>query len=528
MYRLVDVLVDTMSSHYGYLEERKEPIKSAMKLEEERFFDTIEAGITLFNKELANTKDVFSGEVAFKLYDTYGFPLDLTEDMLRELEIGLDRDEFEKHMAMQREQSKASWKGSGDALANGDFKELKESFGINNFVGYEHKNYKSKVLALLNEDFKITNEIKTSGWVMLDNTPFYAQSGGQRGDEGTLNDTVRVTDTKKFLDINLSHVEGKVKVGEFVEAIVDDVRAQIAKHHSATHLLHSALREILGGHIAQAGSLVEENRLRFDFSHPSALSNEELEMIEAWVNDKIDKAIVSITNVMDIQSAKDKGAMALFGEKYGEHVRVVEFSDSSIELCGGIHVENSSQIGQFIILKESGVSAGVRRIEAICGKEAINFTKNMRMQIEAIKTELKSQDPINGIVKLKEQVRTLKQQLEASLNSQKSELSIEEINGAYVAVSEVGSGDIKTMIDDFKNKYDKALIMLIQPKDDKVLIACGSKGTSIKAGEWIKNIAPILGGGGGGRDDFAQAGGKEASKISEAIQASKEYIKNNL
>ncbi|MBD3807746.1 MAG: alanine--tRNA ligase, partial [Epsilonproteobacteria bacterium] len=195
---------------------------------------------------------------------------------------------------------------------------------------------------------------------------------------------------------------------------------------------------------------------------------------------------------------------------------------------GGTHVENSSQIGQFIILKESGVSAGVRRIEAICGKEAINYSKNLRVQIEEIKTELKNQDPINGILKLKEQIKSLKQELEASLNSQKSELQIEEINGISVAISEVGSGDIKTMVDDFKNKFDKALIMLIQPKDDKVLIACGSKGTPVKAGDWIKNIAPILGGGGGGRDDFAQAGGKEVSKISEALAASREYIKNNL
>lgn len=528
MYNLVDVLVSNMSSHYSYLEDRLESIKSAMKLEEERFFDTIEAGITLFNKELENTKSIFSGEVAFKLYDTYGFPLDLTEDMLRELGIALDKDEFEKHMTMQREQSKASWKGSGDAIANGDFKELKESFGVNNFVGYEHKSFKSKVLALLDEDFKLTKEVTTSGWVMLDSTPFYPQSGGQRGDEGTLNDTVRVTDTKKFLDINLSHIEGKVKVGDSVEAIVDDVRLQTAKHHSATHLLHAALREILGSHIAQAGSLVEENRLRFDFSHPQAMSDEELEMVEAWVNDKIDKAIPSITNVMDIQSAKDKGAMALFGEKYGDEVRVVEFSDSSIELCGGIHVENSSQIGQFIILKESGVSAGVRRIEAICGKEAISYNKTLRVQLEEIKTELKNQDPINGIFKLKEQVKSLKQELENSLNSQKSELEIEEINGVSIVISEIDSGDIKTMIDDFKNRFDKALIMLIQPKDDKVLIACGSKGVSIKAGDWIKNIAPILGGGGGGRDDFAQAGGKEVSKIADAISASREYIKNNI
>jgi len=524
MHKLVDSLVANMGEHYTYLQSASDSIKSAMKLEEERFFDTIDAGITLFNKELENTGDVFSGEVAFKLYDTYGFPLDLTEDMLRELGKSLDHNAFEEHMKAQREQSKASWKGTGDAVATGDFKELKEKFGVNNFVGYTSTMHNSKVLALLDEKFKLVDKIDSNGWVMLDNTPFYAESGGQCGDKGTLNDAIKVLDTKKFLDLNLSQIKGTLSVGETVEAKVDDSRMQIAKHHSATHLLHAALREILGTHISQAGSLVEANRLRFDFSHPRAMSQEEIDEAEAWVNNKIDLAIPATTETMDIQSAKAKGAMALFGEKYGDEVRVVDFGGESIELCGGVHVDNSAKIGLFVITKESGVSAGVRRIEAICGKEAVKFTKNIRNELETIRNEVKNQDAFTGVLKLKEQIKTLKNELSTAMSSQKNELEVLEINGVQTIVCEASGGDIKAMIDDAKNRYEKVAIMLIQPKDDKVMIACGVKGVEIKAGAWIKEIAPILGGGGGGRDDFATAGGKDASKIPEALKASRDYL----
>ncbi len=524
MYKLVDSLAANMGEHYAYLVTASDAIKSAMKLEEERFFDTIDAGISLFNKELENTGDVFSGEVAFKLYDTYGFPLDLTEDMLRELGKTLDNDAFEEHMKAQREQSKASWKGTGDAVATGDFKELKEKFGVNNFVGYTSIAHNSKVLALLDENFKLVDKIDGNGWVMLDNTPFYAESGGQCGDKGTLNNIIKVLDTKKFLDLNLSQIEGTVSVGDMVEAKVDDSRMQIAKHHSATHLLHAALREILGTHISQAGSLVEANRLRFDFSHPKAMSKEEIEAVEAWVNDKIDLSIPGTTKVMDVESAKAKGAMALFGEKYGAEVRVVDFGAASIELCGGIHVENSAQIGLFVITKEGGVSAGVRRIEATCGKEAVQYTKNIRNELEEIRSEVKSQDALSGVVKLKEQIKTLKNELSSAISSTKNKLEAVDIGGIPTIICEISGGDIKAMIDDVKNRYEKVAIMLIQPKDDKVMIACGVKGVALKAGEWIKEIAPILGGGGGGRDDFATAGGKDASKITDALSASKDYL----
>ena len=527
MYKLTDALVDVMGGHYEYLQSKAQAIKASMKLEEERFFDTIEAGIKLFGAELENTKDVFSGEVAFKLYDTYGFPLDLTQDMLREKGIKLDIEAFEAKMKAQREQSKANWKGSGDAVASGDFKTLKERFGVNEFVGYETTKATTKVLALLDEEFKETTKLDGKGWVMLEQTPFYAESGGQVGDKGELvvgSNHIVVNDTKKFLDMNLSQVDGKIAVGDEVEAIVDDSRFEIQKHHSATHLLHAALRAILGEHISQAGSLNDATRLRFDFSHPKALTANEIEAVEDWVNDKIARALPQTTQVMSIDDAKNSGAIALFGEKYSDMVRVVSFSDASVELCGGTHVSNTSEIGLFSIIKESGVSAGVRRIEAVCGKEAVRLHKKLRSELEDIKTELKAQNPLAGIAKLKEQIKSLKTELSNALKSTKKELNAVDVNGVKVIVDEVEAGDIKELIDDAKNRYDSVTIMLFQKKGDKVLLAAGSKGNEIKAGDWIKSIAPIVGGGGGGRADFAQAGGKDTSKIGEAIQEAKTYI----
>jgi len=529
MYKLVDTLVALMSEQYDYLNSKGEAIKASMKLEEERFFDTIEAGIKLFNEELKNTTDVFNGEVAFKLYDTYGFPLDLTEDMLREKEIELDIEAFDAKMQAQKAQSKANWKGTGDAATTGDFKALKEKFGENSFVGYEKTANKTKVLALLDENFKEVSSIDGKGWVMLEETPFYAESGGQSGDHGVVCTgncvlSVKVLDTRKFLDMNLSEVEGKLAINDEVEAVVSDDRVEIEKHHSATHLLHAALRELLGDHISQAGSLNDAKRLRFDFSHPKAMTSEELIRVEAWVNDKILRGISAETKVMTVDEAKNSGAMALFGEKYGDEVRVVSIGNASVELCGGTHVDNAANIGLFMITKESGVSAGVRRIEAICGKAAVKKVSAFRNEISEIKEELKNQNPLAGISKLKEQIKMLKGELQTALSSTKKELSVAEVNGVTVIVEEVEAGDIKELIDEAKNKYENLAIMLFQKKGDKVMLAAGAKGTTVKAGDWIKSIAPIVGGGGGGRPDFAQAGGKDPSKITTALEEAKVYL----
>jgi len=531
VYKMVDTLVEQMKEQYDYLPEKAEAIKSAMKLEEERFFATIEAGIKLFEEELKNTTTTFNGEVAFKLYDTYGFPLDLTQDMLREKNIELDINAFNAKMDEQRAKSKANWKGTGDAVAKGDFKELKEKFGLNSFVGYETTKIETKVLALLDEEFKSVNSINGKGWVLLEQTPFYAESGGQVGDKGVIianGKEVKVLDTKKFNDLNLSQVEGSLDVDNIVEAIVDTNRAEIAKHHSATHLLQAALKAVLGEHIAQAGSYNDEARLRFDFTHPQALSKDELKEVEAWVNDKILRAIDVDTKVMPIKEAKESGAVALFGEKYGDEVRVVKMQDASTELCGGTHVDNTAKIGTFLITKESGVSAGVRRVEAICGRAALNTIEENRELINSIESELKSKEPLKAINKLKEQIKELNKELKNALNSTKKELSTSDINGVNVIVDSVDSGDIKELIDEAKNKYEKVAIMLLQTKGDKVLLAAGSKGCDINAGNWIKNVAPIVGGGGGGRPDFAQAGGKDTSKVNDALSAAKEYVKENL
>ena len=528
MYKLVDVLVETMGEQYDYLNSKAESIKTSMKLEEERFFMTIEAGIKLFNEELEKTSDIFNGEVAFKLYDTYGFPLDLTEDMLREKNIKLDMDTFTAKMDAQKAKSKAGWKGTGDAAMSGDFKILKERFGVNQFIGYNIFRIESKVVALLDENFKTVPHVSanTNAWIMLEQTPFYAESGGQIGDAGIIEGKGFIKDTKKFLDMNLSLIEvhREIFVGDVVVATVDGSRKQIEKHHTATHLLHAALTEILGEHISQAGSLVEANRLRFDFSHPQAMSQDEISKVEAWVNSKISHEVPLTTVEMSIEEAKKSGAKAQFGEKYGDRVRVVSVGDVSVEFCGGTHVNNASEIGLFMIGKESGVSAGVRRIEAVCGTQAFRNVFSMRSELNKVKEELKNVNPLAGIAKLKEQIKTLKAEVRTAQSASKKELSATELKGINIIVEEVETGDIKELIDDAKNKYENLAIMLFQKKGEKVMLAAGVKNAPLKAGDWIKAIAPIVGGGGGGRPDFAQAGGKDASKIHVALEESKVYL----
>ncbi len=532
MYKLVDTLNSIMAKQYPYLLQKALSVKEQIELEEERFFKTIDSGLELFEKELAKTKDIFRGEVAFKLYDTYGFPLDLTEDMLREKNLKVDIETFNRLMKEQKERAKASWKGSGDKSAKGDFKILLEKFRENEFVGYETLESDSKILAILDENFKLVDSLKKDekGWVFLDKTPFYAESGGQVGDEGELLEKALVLDTKKFYGLNFSLVKAldEIKTGERVKAKVSLKRNEIARHHTATHILHAVLRRILGEHVTQAGSLVEDKRLRFDFSHPKALSLEEIEKIERSVNEIIVRDIPVTVEIMNIDEAKRKGAMALFGEKYQDEVRVVSVGEASIELCGGTHVKNSSQIGSFYITKESGVSAGVRRIEAVCGFSAYEYGNSFRKEVAKISQEVKHKDPLLGVKKLKESIASLKEEIKALQNVSAKELNSFDINGVKVIIDEVKAGDIKNIIDTEKNRYDKIAIMLFQRKGDKVSIAAGVKGADLKAGDWIKKIAPIVGGGGGGRSDFAQAGGKNVEKIDEAKKEALNFVKEAL
>ncbi|MBZ7963705.1 alanine--tRNA ligase [Campylobacter sp. 2457A] len=522
MYKLVDIVCHLMGDHYTYLNEKKEFVKEQIRLEEERFLSTIENGIEIFNEELKNTQEIFSGEVAFKLYDTYGFPLDLTQDMLREKNLKVDEEKFETLMQEQKERAKASWKGSGSKNASGDFKILLEKFGENEFVGYEKIECETKILALLDENFKEISSLRGKGWVMLEKTPFYATSGGQSADVGFLDDC-EVLDTQKFFGLNLSFVNAnkELKINDNIKAKIDfEKREQIARHHSATHLLHHALREILGSHVSQAGSLVEFNKLRFDFTHPKALSKEELECIEKRVNEMIILSSDAVLESMSLDEAKKSGAIALFNEKYQDNVRVLTLGESK-ELCGGTHVLNTAQIGSFYIVKESGVSAGIRRIEAVVSKAALKFVKSQLDEMAKIKEELKNNDVLNGIKKLKNEIIILKEELR---NSNKTELKSKNINGIQICVESIQNGDIKAMIDDFKNKFSKAVILLAQVKEGKVLLAAGVKDTPLKAGVLVKEAAQILGGNGGGRDDFATAGGKDITKLDEALKQSLDHI----
>ncbi|KLE05724.1 alanine--tRNA ligase [Aliarcobacter butzleri] len=535
MAKLLDTLIEIMGGHYTELVENKNFIEEQLTLEEDRFFKTIDLGMSLFNEELEKTKDIFSGVTAFKLYDTYGFPLDLTEDMLRDRGLKVDLAKFDELMNNQKAMAKAAWKGSGDTSNEGDFKQLLEKFGSNEFVGYNNTTYKSKIIALLDEHFKEVKilEKDSTGWVMLDKTPFYATSGGQNGDIGALEDNKHIAiveETTKFHGLNLSKVKvvnSSLKQGESVDAIVVN-RNEVAKHHSATHLLQSALKIVLGDTVSQAGSLNDASRLRFDFTYPKAMTKEQIDEVEDLVNSMIARGISGNVEELPIEQAKKKGAIAMFGEKYGDVVRVVSFEDVSVEFCGGTHVRNTADIGSFYIVKESGVSAGVRRIEAVCGTAAIKYTKDIISKMNEIQAEVKNSDVILGIKKLKEQIKDLKKEIETSQSKTSSPIEETIINDTKVIVSVVENGDLKKIVDDTKNANEKVAIFLLQAKDDKVLIVAGSKNTNIKAGDWIKNIAPIVGGGGGGRPDFAQAGGKDTSKIEEAKTKALDYAKENL
>ncbi|WP_141046337.1 alanine--tRNA ligase [Aliarcobacter cryaerophilus] len=535
MAQLVDTLVDIMGGHYVELKENASYIKEQLTLEEERFFKTISAGITLFNDELENTKDIFSGEVAFKLYDTYGFPLDLTEDMLKDKGLKVDLDKFEELMTNQKTMAKAAWKGSGDSSNEGDFKTLLEKYGLNEFVGYTNTTFNSKILALLDENFKEVQSLENQiGWVLLDKTPFYATSGGQNGDIGAIEfegKNAVVLETSKFHNLNLSKVDvkdTKLNKNQNIEAVVIN-RHEVAKHHSATHLLQAALKMVLGDSVSQAGSFNDANKLRFDFTYPKALTSEQINEVEDLVNSMIARSLKGQVEELPLEIAKKKGAIAMFGEKYGEVVRVVSFGeDVSVEFCGGTHVKNTADIGSFYIIKESGVSAGIRRIEAVVGASAFKYTKEQINKLNELQAEIKSNDLIAGVKKLKSEIKELKNQIQNSQNQTQAPINEEIIGDTKVVVCVIENGDLKKIVDDMKNANEKLAILLLQAKDDKVLIVAGSKNTNIKAGDWIKNIAPIVGGGGGGRPDFATAGGKDITKIEEAKIAALTYAKENL
>ncbi|EMH45490.1 alanine--tRNA ligase [Helicobacter pylori HP116Bi] len=522
LYKVVGVVCEQFANAHAYLKESKEIVMKECFEEEERFLETLESGMELFNLSLKhlNENKIFDGKIAFKLYDTFGFPLDLTNDMLRSHGACVDMQGFENCMQEQVKRSKASWKGKQN---NADFSAILNAYAPNEFVGYETTECSAKVLGFFDSDFKEMTEANPNQevWVLLEKTPFYAEGGGAIGDKGALlkddEEAALVLDTKNFFGLNFSLLEIKkaLKKGDQVIAQVSDERFEIAKHHSATHLLQSALREVLGSHVSQAGSLVESKRLRFDFSHAKALNDEELEKVEDLVNAQIFKHLKSQVEHMPLSQAKSRGALALFSEKYAENVRVVSFKEASIELCGGVHVENTGLIGGFRILKESGVSSGVRRIEAVCGKAFYQLAKEESKELKNAKILLKNNDVIAGINKLKESVK----------NSQKAPISmdlpVEKIHGVSLVVGVVENGDIKEMIDRLKSKHEKLLAMVFKKENERINLACGVKNAPIKANAWANEVAQILGGKGGGRDDFASAGGKDTEKLQAALNLAK-------
>lgn len=539
LYKLIPTLCESMA-HYAYLGENKSHIMEQCKLEEERFLSTIESGMKLFESELhkitqkAESTPIFNGETAFKLYDTYGFPLDLTQDMLKDKNICVDLKAFESLMSEQRRKAKSAWKGSGDEVKEGDFKKLLEEFGENQFVGFSSDVAQGRILALLDLHYKSVEVLDGDGYIFLDTTPLYAEGGGPVGDSGEIfmknKKVANVIYTKKYFGLNISEIStiSELKVGDKVEVRVSKNRLEIAKHHSATHLLHSALRKILGTHITQAGSLVESSRLRFDITHPKAISKDEIDRIEKEVNVMILQTLPAKVEILPLNEAKNRGAMALFGEKYGDEVRVVSFGDddniASCELCGGIHIDNTAQIGNFYITKESGISSGVRRIEAVCGEAGYNFTKENLALLSQTREILKTNDIISGIAKLKESLQKLKELKDRADSSLKS-LNFEMISEVKLVIAEVSpSVNVKSLIDKAKKEDSKVAIMLFANDSGKISIACGVKGVeSLKANLWIKSICEILGGGGGGRDDFATAGGKNVAKIQEAIKIARDF-----
>lgn len=528
LYQIAQEVCRQMGEVYPDLLQQETYIIEQCKNEEKRFFETLELGMGLFKKELEKTEKIFSGEIAFKLYDTYGFPLDLTMDMLKEYNLSLDLESFEASMQQQKELARASWKGSGDEIGGGDLNLLSTLEQVS--LSRENiPSCTSQILALFDENYQQIQSLDSNsktGWVMLDRTPFYAQGGGAIGDSGWLKNgekiLAEVVDTRLFFDRVLSKIIPlhPIHLHDKLEACVDTKRQlEIRKHHSATHLLHFVLREMFGKSIAQAGSLVQPNRLRFDFTSPKALSNDDLKKIEKQVNALITQCLDSKIQEMNLKEAKDKGAIALFGEKYGEKVRVVEFAQAGCELCGGLHIDNTGKIGNFYILKESGVSSGIRRIEAVCGEAGFLYAQEKITSIKNLQEELKTPDLHSVFLKLQTQIKQLKKEAKSKTQS---DFSAEKVGETYLIIAQAQT-DEKEIIDELKNRYQRVAILLIVQNEDKISLLAGVKNAPIKAGLWVKEIAQILGGNGGGRDDFATAGGKDVSKIALALEEAKRY-----
>ena len=544
-YKLVGPLIDVMGSAGEDLKRQQAQVEQVLKTEEEQFARTLERGLALLDEELAKLSgDTLDGETAFRLYDTYGFPVDLTADVCRERNIKVDEAGFEAAMEEQRRRAREA-SGFG-----ADYNAMIRVDGASEFKGYEHLELNGKVTALF-VDGKAVDAINAGqeAVVVLDQTPFYAESGGQVGDKGELkgaNFSFAVEDTQKYGQA-IGHIgklaAGSLKVGDAVQADVDEARrARIRLNHSATHLMHAALRQVLGTHVSQKGSLVNDKVLRFDFSHNEAMKPEEIRAVEDLVNTQIRRNLPIETNIMDLEAAKAKGAMALFGEKYDERVRVLSMGDFSTELCGGTHASRTGDIGLFRIISESGTAAGVRRIEAVTGEGAIATVHADSDRLSEVAHLLKGDsnnlaDKVRSVLErtrqLEKELQQLKEQAAAQESANLSSKAI-DVNGVKLLVSELSGVEpkmLRTMVDDLKNQLGSTIIVLATVAEGKVsLIAGVSKDVTdrVKAGELIGMVAQQVGGKGGGRPDMAQAGGTDAAALPAALASVKGWVSAKL
>ena len=544
-YKLVGPLIDVMGSAGDDLKRQQAMVEQVLKTEEEQFARTLERGLALLDEELAKLKgDTLDGETAFRLYDTYGFPVDLTADVCRERNIKVDEAGFDVAMEEQRRRARES-SGFGT-----DYNSMIRVDGASEFKGYETLDLNATVTALF-VDGQPAEQISAGqdAVVVLDKTPFYAESGGQVGDKGELKAAAGaflVTDTQKYgqaIGHQGSLSAGVLKVGDGVEALVDEARrARIRLNHSATHLMHAALRQVLGTHVAQKGSLVSDKALRFDFSHFEGMKAQEIRAVEDLVNAQIRRNLPIETTIMDLEDAKAKGAMALFGEKYDDHVRVLSMGDFSTELCGGTHASRTGDIGLFHIVAESGTAAGVRRIEAVTGEGAIAAVHAQSDQLQDIAQLLKGDshnlgEKVRVALDRTRQLEKELQQLKAQQASQESaSLSSKAIDmkGAKLLVSELSNVEpkmLRTMVDDLKNQLGSAVIVLATVSDGKVSLISGvSKDLTdrVKAGELVGMVAQQVGGKGGGRPDMAQAGGTDAQSLPAALASVEHWVAGKL
>ncbi|CAH4973437.1 TPA: alanine--tRNA ligase [Escherichia coli] len=544
-YKLVGPLIDVMGSAGEDLKRQQAQVEQVLKTEEEQFARTLERGLALLDEELAKLSgDTLDGETAFRLYDTYGFPVDLTADVCRERNIKVDEAGFEAAMEEQRRRAREA-SGFG-----ADYNAMIRVDSASEFKGYDHLELNGKVTALF-VDGKAVDAINAGqeAVVVLDQTPFYAESGGQVGDKGELkgaNFSFAVEDTQKYGQA-IGHIgklaTGSLKVGDAVQADVDEARrARIRLNHSATHLMHAALRQVLGTHVSQKGSLVNDKVLRFDFSHNEAMKPEEIRAVEDLVNAQIRRNLPIETNIMDLEAAKAKGAMALFGEKYDERVRVLSMGDFSTELCGGTHASRTGDIGLFRIISESGTAAGVRRIEAVTGEGAIATVHADSDRLNEVAHLLKGDsnnlaDKVRSVLErtrqLEKELQQLKEQAAAQESANLSSKAI-DVNGVKLLVSELSGVEpkmLRTMVDDLKNQLGSTIIVLATVVEGKVsLIAGVSKDVTdrVKAGELIGMVAQQVGGKGGGRPDMAQAGGTDAAALPAALASVKGWVSAKL